>query len=243
MGDEDRLRELLHDPGWSLPGWPRDQALARIRRAARRQRLTIACESIAIALIASATVLSAVTAATHGVLRPWTRKPLVAVSRFNPSHGLPPVGSSGFPAAIYPAAVKRHADLGAAMPCPASSGLRAPRPATRAEALSVLRSMRAGLTHELRVTDRTIWLTLADRRRATALRILRAAPSSVRYSGPLRAGVGELAAVRDAVAADCGDPVMRSTWVIVSGVPGSRSQDAELLFLTRRGHVLLYNVQ
>ena len=36
---EDRLRELLQDPGWALPSWP--DAEARVRGAARRQRLRI----------------------------------------------------------------------------------------------------------------------------------------------------------------------------------------------------------
>lgn len=250
MSYEERLSELLHDPRWSLPGWPREQALARIRRAARRQRLIMACESATVAVIAGASILVAVSAAMHGSLPPWTSRVAVAGSRFSSSHGVPPIGSSGFPAAIYPAAVNPHAGRSAAVPCPAPSGLQAPGPATPAEALAVLRSLGGGVIYELRVTDRTVWPTLADDggstaagRRAMILRILRAAPSSVRYSGPLRAGVGELAAVRHAVAADCGDLVMRATWVIVSGVPGSRSRDAELLFLTRRGHVLLYGLQ
>jgi hypothetical protein len=34
---EDRLRELLRDPRWTLPSWP--DAVQRVRRAARRQRL------------------------------------------------------------------------------------------------------------------------------------------------------------------------------------------------------------
>jgi hypothetical protein len=37
---EGRLRELLLDPGWSLPPWP--DAQARVRRAARRQRFRTA---------------------------------------------------------------------------------------------------------------------------------------------------------------------------------------------------------
>src|SRR6185437_13912840 len=36
---EGRLRELLRDPGWSLS--PRPDAQARIRRSARRQRVTL----------------------------------------------------------------------------------------------------------------------------------------------------------------------------------------------------------
>src|SRR6516225_2036223 len=37
---EDRLRELLRDPGWSLPKWRDPQQ--RIRRAARGQRVRLA---------------------------------------------------------------------------------------------------------------------------------------------------------------------------------------------------------
>jgi hypothetical protein len=36
---ENRLRELLRDPRWSLPSWP--DAEARIRKAARRQRFRV----------------------------------------------------------------------------------------------------------------------------------------------------------------------------------------------------------
>jgi hypothetical protein len=36
---ENRLRELLRDPRWSLPSWP--DAETRIRKAARRQRLRV----------------------------------------------------------------------------------------------------------------------------------------------------------------------------------------------------------
>jgi hypothetical protein len=44
---EDRLRELLRDPSWSLPVWPDPQP--RIRRAARRQRLRLTGVSAGVA--------------------------------------------------------------------------------------------------------------------------------------------------------------------------------------------------
>jgi hypothetical protein len=242
MRSEERLSELLHDSRWSLPEWPPDQVLARIRRAARRQRLSVAAQSAAVAVIVGVAVLAAVPSVMRGD----------PPSGLHPSHGVRPAGSTR--TASYPAALGSH--LGA-VPCPAPAGLEAPGPATPAEALAALRLLGAGLAYELSVTDKTVrptsagdggsiaaGLRTAAGRRTMIGRILRAAPMSVRYSGPLKAGVGELAAVRQQVAADCGDPVMRSTWVIVSGVPGSsRSLDAELLFLTWRGHVLLYDIQ
>jgi PASTA domain len=52
-GVEDRLRELLRDPGWSLP--PRPDAPARIRRAARWQRIrTASTTACAVAVVAAA---------------------------------------------------------------------------------------------------------------------------------------------------------------------------------------------
>ena len=51
---ENRLRELLRDPGWSL--WPRPDAVVRIRRAARRQRVRMASLTGATCAIAAAAV-------------------------------------------------------------------------------------------------------------------------------------------------------------------------------------------
>lgn len=53
FNDEDRLRELLRDPGWSLPSRP--DAMTRIHRAARRQRArTAGTATFAVAVIAGA---------------------------------------------------------------------------------------------------------------------------------------------------------------------------------------------
>jgi hypothetical protein len=56
---ENRLRELLHDQGWSLPPWP--DAQERVRRAARRQRVRavgVCAGAAAIAIAAIAVPLS-----------------------------------------------------------------------------------------------------------------------------------------------------------------------------------------
>jgi hypothetical protein len=53
---ENRLRELFRDPRWSLPSWP--DADARVRNAARRQRLRAA----GVALCAGVAAITAITA-------------------------------------------------------------------------------------------------------------------------------------------------------------------------------------
>jgi hypothetical protein len=237
MTNENRLSDLLRDPGWSLPSWPHDQALTRIRRAARRQRLVAA-----ILGAGSAVVVAGLIAVPFTLPRLASRP--VPSPRPVVSAAIPAVGSAGFPADIYPAPVGPRAAAGHVALCPSPAGLQAPGPGIRAAALSVVTGFGRGLRHDLRVTDRAAWplLTTSGQRLATA-RTLRSAPPLVSYSGPLQAGVGELAAVRSAVAADCGRRVMRATWVLVAGPARQPSPDAELLFLTRRGHVLLYNIQ
>jgi hypothetical protein len=237
MTNENRLSDLLRDPGWSLPPWPQDQALARIRRAARRQRLVTAAVGAG-----SVMVLAGLVAA------PFTLPRLASRPAPSPrpvlSTAVPAVGSAGFPVGIYPAPVGPRAAAGQVALCPSPAGLQAPGPGIRAAALSVVAGFGRGFRHDLRVTDRAAWpLLTASGRRLATVRTLRSATDLLSYSGPLRAGVGELAAVRSAVAADCGRRVMRATWVLVSGPARQPSPDAELLFLTRHGQVLLYDIQ
>ena len=238
MTYQNRLSDLLHDPGWSLPTWPQEQALARIRRAARRQRL------VAATLSASAAVVVAAIVAVPFTLPRLAQSPRPVPSpRLAPSPVVPAVGSAGFPANIYPAAITPHGTASGLGACPAPTGLQPAGLATPAAALAVLHHLDSGLAHQLRLTDRSAWLLLtASGRRAATMRALRSG-LTLPYSGPLRAGVGELAAVRRAVTVACGRRVMRSTWVIVSLLRGRPSGDAELLFLTRRGHLLWYGMQ
>src|SRR5262245_155085 len=109
MNDEDRLRELLRDPRWSLAPWP--DADSRVRRAARRQRRAAAAAGAVAVLIAAAafalpTVLrgspATVTAQPSGVagrtLHPEPTRSSPSPTSVPPT-GLPstpPVGSSAF---------------------------------------------------------------------------------------------------------------------------------------------------
>jgi len=97
MIDEERLSRLLHDPGWSLPPWPPGQATARIRRAARRQRLLAVCRGAAVTVIAGAVALTAISHVAHGATRPAASTPAITGPRPDHAQVLPQVGSSGFP--------------------------------------------------------------------------------------------------------------------------------------------------
>jgi len=86
---ENKLRELLHDPAWSLPPWP--DAQARVRRTAWQQRrravgLRACTAAIAVAVIA-------VPLSFLGGAAPATRPPVAAT-------GLHPAAAPGMPSTI-----------------------------------------------------------------------------------------------------------------------------------------------
>jgi hypothetical protein len=235
----------MRDPGWSLPAWP--DAQARVRRAARRQRLATAGIAAAFLLVAATAAL--VPLALLGPASPPVatgRKPVTAHPSSPPppprSRHLPPVGSAGFPAWIYPAAVKPRRAVSALSLCPDAAGLEAPGPATPAAAKIVLHRLGRDFKNDLRVSDRSAWPSLASSWQSGGDRLrARAALSSVRYSGPLRSSPGVPAVVKHAIAAGCGRLVARSTWVIVYGPAGKPAHDAAIFFVTRRGHMLFYS--
>ena len=224
MIDEERLSLLPRDPGWSLPPWPPGQAMARIRRAARRQRLLAVCRGAAVAVIAGAVALAAVShVARVPPARRQARRRSPGRAQYH-AQALPQVGSSGFPATVYPAPVAvpvpgRPATLACPAPaCSFRSRATEPPPPRSPACAPWAQDSAANCSSRTGRSGRP-WRTADGPRRRVPVR---AAPSSVRYSGPRRrAGVGELASVRRAVATACGDPVMRATWVIVSGLPGS----------------------
>jgi hypothetical protein len=86
---ENKLRELLHDPGWALPAWP--DAQARVRRAARRQRARAVGLGACTAAIAAAAI--AVPLSLGGGATSATRPP-VAATRHHPA------AASGMPSTI-----------------------------------------------------------------------------------------------------------------------------------------------
>jgi hypothetical protein len=254
MTGEDRLRQLMRDPRWSLPGWP--DAPARVRRAARRQRLTAIGAAVAAAVIAATAAwlpfalpgrnsANVATGPTRPAVRPTTVRPTTPSAPAGPRRPpVPPVGSAGFPARIYPAAAEPRAVTGLLGLCPAPAGLEAPGPATPAAARIVLRGLGRGFTNDLRLSDRSAWPLLVSNWRPGGVRLFTgSALAAVRYSGPLRPGHAVSANLQRAVAAGCGSRVARSTWVIVYGPAHEPALDSVVLFVTRRGHMLFYNAE
>ncbi len=263
MTTEDRVRELLQDPRWSLPVWP--DAQARVRRAARRQRLTVA--SVGAAVAAFVTTAAVIPVVLLGRLSPGGADPASGTVPSAGTFQTPAVGAVGFDAAVYPAAIKMPARKGMTTLCPDPAGLRAFGPKVAAAPLTVLRKLaqvqvsasmrgaatvspvtgapraiiaaRQGLVTSLLLSDRAFWPQLPRR----SMVIIQAAQVPVIYSGPLRsyqkahAPPGQKVQVADI---SCGSRVAMDTWVIVSGRPASPAAEAETFFLNRRGHVLLY---
>lgn len=215
---EKRLRELLRDPGWSLPAWP--NAEARVRRAARRQRIRAAAAGAAVAGIVAAVVATVTGFQAPG---PYPTAPTVA---------LPAPGSAGFPVSIYPAALTAH---GRFSKCPEPDGLS---PATGARATAVVASLDvASFSTDLRLTDRTYW------RQEQADRGSMPRSGRVLYSGPLTTADpdAQIAALSRAVRSSCGDRTALDTWLVITAAPGRPGGQSEYLLIDRRGHVLVWN--
>lgn len=245
MTGEDRLRRLLRDPGWALPAWP--DAQARVQRAARRQRRRLAAISAGAVAIAAATVVAlALPGASPARVATGSSRPGVQVTTPTtsprPSLSVPPVGSAGFPATIYPAATKPRVIAGVLSLCPDPAGLEAPGPATPAAATFVLRRLGPGLMNDLRLSDRSAWPLLTSNWRPGGIRLFPPSVSaSIRYSGPLRPSPPSYAGLLHAVVTGCGSRVAASTWIVVYGPAHQPALDSVILFLTRRGHMLFYN--
>ncbi len=230
---EGRLRELLSDPGWSLPSWP--DAEARVRRAARRQRIRAAWVAAGASAVAAAIVVATVT----GFALPSRPVPGGADAQFR----LPAVGAPGFPARVYPGPVGRPI-FSFAGHCPNPVGLEAPPAAMRAQALAVLRRLGRSFSADLRLSDRTYWPQLqtnwqdGDERRAPTT-------PHVLYSASLDAYHHADAPpdLSPAIRHVCGIRTARDTWLVVTGAARNPAQQSEFLLLDRDGQVLLWNAE
>jgi hypothetical protein len=264
MTTEDRLRELLQDPRWSLPAWPDPQA--RVRRAARRQRLSAA--SFGAAVAAFVTTAAVIPVVLLGRLAPGGAGPGSDTVPVAGAFQTPAVGAVGFDAAVYPAAVKAQSPAGVTTLCPDPAGLQAFGRQVAAAPLKVLHrlaqvqlsvsmkgaaaaptavtgparapvlTIKQGYAASLPLSDRAFWPQLPKWRTV----LVQAARVPVIYSGPLRSypsvhGPPGLARVAEV---GCGSRVAMNTWVIVSGRPANPATEAETFFVNRRGHVLLY---
>ena len=64
------------------------------------------------------------------------------------------------------------------------------------------------------------------------------ARTRVRFAGPLLASRGVPANLRHPIAARCGTRVARATWVLTFRLARRPARQTDMLFLTRRGHML-----
>jgi len=254
--EEDRLRELLRHPRWSLAPWP--DAESRVRRAARRQRRAAFAGAVAVVMTAAA--VSALLVVPRGSpARVSAGRPSAGPGRTSytePSHssqsptsvpptGLPttpPVGSSAFPVSIYPAPKRPRLATGGLGLCPDPAGLEEPGPYTAAAARTVLHVLGRGLPRDLQVSDRSAWPFLASSWKLGGRTLLTFVRTPVRFAGPLQAVTGVPAALRLVITAECGARVARATWVVSIRPTRRPAQQADMLFVTRRGHMLFYGV-
>ena len=252
--DEDRLRELLHDPRWSLAPWPNAQS--RVLRAARRRRRAAAGAAAAAVIAAAAafTILALLGSSPAEVSRGQPPE-AGSASRQGPAGspsqtpskptGLPstpPVGSAAFPISIYPAPKRPRMATGALSLCPDPAGLEDPGPYTAAAARTVLRLLGRGLARDLRVSDRSGWPFLASSWRLEGITLLAFARMPVRFAGPLQAARSVPADLRHAVTAGCGTRVAHATWVVSVRWTRTPAHQADMLFVTRHGRMLFYGV-
>ncbi len=257
MNDEDRLRELLRDPRWSLAPWP--DAQSRVLRAARRQRRAAAGAAGAVAVvIAAAAAFTLAAVLGNSPAEVSAGQPTVAGPASSPGSAdsspsqarvtptelprTPPVGSAAFPVSIYPAPKRPRMTTGALALCPDPAGLEDPGSFTAAAARTVLGVLGRGLAGDLRVSDRSAWPFLASSGKLRDSTLLTFARMPVRFAGPLQAGRGVPPDLRRTVAAGCGTRVARATWVLSFRLARGPALQAVMLFVTRRGHMLFYGL-
>jgi hypothetical protein len=269
MLTEDRLRELLRDPGWSLPAWP--DAHTRVRRAARRQRMGLARLGAAVTAVMTTAAVVPIMLLNGSPGTDFSFS-MNAASAAGPL-ALPAVGVAAFTASIYPPAVRARVTTSWLPLCPSATGLEAQHQdgAMAVASQAVLRQLaippvssvtvvqqREGVAgpvaarsqqqtfaSDLRLSDRALWPRLASTWGSGSgiTEMAQAARMlSVLYSGPLRAyhPADGPPSLADTVAADCGSRIARDTWVVISGHPASPAS-AETFFLKRGGRVLLYS--
>jgi hypothetical protein len=239
---EDRLRELMRDPGWSLPTWTDPEA--RIRRVARKQRLRVAGVAAGGSAVVAAALIVSLAGFQFSAAPVAGGAPRAALEAF----ALPAIGAAGFPAALYPAALSRRASR-LTGGCPYPAGLEPAVASIRAEAVSAVRGLGRSFRTDLRRTDRTYWRHVqAGWRNGKA----KSSPGPVLYAAPLAtpqaAGqnatgpkAGATRSLARIVRTDCGNKTTADSWVVVTGSPGRSASQSAYLVLDRRGHLLVWN--
>jgi hypothetical protein len=153
---------------------------------------------------------------------------------------LPGVGAPGFPVSIYPPASSKTVNTVGR--CPSTSGLRPPGDGTRAVAVAIAVGFeRKSFMDDLRASDRAMWpQVLSDWQNGYAPQPTSKVP--VLYAGPLAARWPTTLGVPDLVGLvrRCSSALAASSYAVVFGYPQRPGLQGELVFLDRRGRLLLY---
>jgi hypothetical protein len=160
----------------------------------------------------------------------------------HPALALPAAGAAGFPASISPPPGS-HKELNLVGLCPSPAGLQPPGPGIRAAAPTVINGLGRSFRSDLRLADRVYWQQTLTNCRAglgDPSRIVH-----VVYSGPVESyhqafGPPDMS---HTILTGCGSRVARDTWTIVTGQVKEPGLQGKCLLLTRRGHVLVWNMQ
>jgi hypothetical protein len=259
---EDRIRAALHDPPRQIPAWP--DPMPRIRRAARRQRLklvftsaivAVAVVTAVVAIVQNLPVAGSSPSGPGGTISPKVTRsasPKPGRSTASGVKRLPQVGAPGFPAAIYPAAVRPRHRRGALAACPAPVALVKPPSSARATAIAIIdhwgTANRAALLH---AADRAIWPEIvmnfpanrAHRRRHQAQPILYAGPlkGEHRYFGGGSPGAPDPSSfIRFSCGAAIEAAIVNRSYLVVTGTQSEPALQEDYVFLDRAGHLLLY---
>jgi hypothetical protein len=255
-GIENQLRDLLEA---AVGEPPRRVTVEAVRRRMIRRRVGEALSVTAVAVVVAGIALATAfwlpgAGPSSGPRRGFPPNAAPPAPKVTPSASsgvqkLPPVGAPGYPAAIYPAAVRAH--RGALAACPATVGLVRPPSSARARAIAIIdRWATLNRTTALHASDRAIWPEILLNMSASRAHGRRP-KEPILYAGLLKAehryfGGGSPGApdpsgfIRFSCGITTGTALIDKSYLVVAGTQSEPALQEDWVFVDRAGHLLLY---
>ena len=185
--------------------------------------------------------LGACTSHSAGGVSPHTPTPTITSSAGGSGNRLPPIGSAGYPVAMYPASVPGRP--GAVARCPAPTHLR---PAADVHADAAVRLARRfhtqSLEADLHRADRAYWPSLLAAWRQDPQPYQPGGPVLLAGRLPQLHGLGVPSALKGWVRTSCGAAVARASFIVVTGPRRGPALQGAWVMVNRLGKPLLYFV-